>query len=79
MDKTELALAVMLILSFFLAWIPAIKLRPAYERKLKRSRFKFLLSLNRLMDKAMFFVHALLWGFFMLVMAAIYLLVTKSL
>lgn len=74
MDQTELAFLIMLILSFLLAWIPAIKLRPVYERRLKRSRFKYLLSLNRLMDKLMFFVHALLWGLLLLIMAFIYLL-----
>ncbi|MCM1126367.1 MAG: hypothetical protein NC429_07830 [Lachnospiraceae bacterium] len=75
MDQTEITLLIFLILSFILAWIPAIKLRPVYERRLKRSRLKFLLSLNRLMDKLMFLVHALCWGILLLLMAGVYLLV----
>lgn len=75
MNRTELTLLILLILSFILAWIPAIKLRPVYERRLKRSRLKFLLSLNRLMDKMMFFVHALMWGLLMLLLTAAYLLI----
>lgn len=75
MNRTELTLLILLILSFILAWIPAIKLRPVYEHRLKRSRLKFLLSLNRLMDKMMFFVHALIWGLLMLLLAAAYLLI----
>ena len=74
-NRTELTLLILLILSFILAWIPAIKLRPVYERRLKRSRLKFLLSLNRLMDKMMFFVHALMWGLLMLLLTAAYLLI----
>lgn len=75
MEQTELILLIFLILSFILAWIPAIKLRPVYERRLKRSHLKFLLSLSRLMDKIMFFVHALIWGLMMLLLTAVYLLV----
>lgn len=75
MNRTELTLLILLILSFILAWIPAIKLCPVYERRLKRSRLKFLLSLNRLMNKMMFFVHALMWGLLMLLLTAAYLLI----
>lgn len=75
MEQTELILLIFFILSFILAWIPAIKLRPVYERRLKRSHLKFLLSLDRLMNKIMFFVHVIIWGFMMLLLAGIYFLI----
>ena len=74
MGQTELILVIFFILSFILAWIPTVKLRPVYERRLKRSRLKFLLSLSRFMNKIMFFVHALIWGLMMLLLTGVYLL-----
>lgn len=74
MEQTELILLIFFILSFILAWIPTIKLRPVYERRLKRSHLKFLLSLDRLMNKIMFFVHVIIWGFMMLLLAGVYFL-----